>query len=404
VVLREEFELGQGRWRPLELTRLEPDNELIAATDPRLSMFYGLLDGGGTADTDATSGGTDPTSTSESTTGPSTTDSTESTTDATESTTDPSDGTEGSTGADTEETTGGPSVDCNDLPATPLDITHVGLVFPSGGSEDIAMLGDGTFVGRNGTQLLQSTAAGATNVWFAGPVAGGGTVLGLMFADNGDLFLTNAFGGTINRIREGTETVYVDGDFMFSNGLYVDSSRDVWITDFNANAVYRIAASDQEITPIASGGSVAQPNGIFFDEERSIVYWSHYSQSQIWQATIAGNGTPGSPTMTADLPAGSSTDGITMDECGNLYAIGRTEDDAPCRLDRIHLDAAGDLDEAAGGIVELASDGEIGDGCANPVFGYGFGDESDESLWITSITGDVHRVELGVRGYPIALP
>lgn len=47
VILREDFERGEGRWIALPVTRLEPENDLIAATDMRLSMFYGLLDGSG---------------------------------------------------------------------------------------------------------------------------------------------------------------------------------------------------------------------------------------------------------------------------------------------------------------------------------------------------------------------
>lgn len=51
VVLRQDFELGQGRWRTIPANRVEPENQLISATDTRLSMFYGLLDTAGT-DTD----------------------------------------------------------------------------------------------------------------------------------------------------------------------------------------------------------------------------------------------------------------------------------------------------------------------------------------------------------------
>jgi hypothetical protein len=49
AILRQDFELGRGRWLPLEATRVEPDNDLISATDTKLSMYYGLLDASGDA-------------------------------------------------------------------------------------------------------------------------------------------------------------------------------------------------------------------------------------------------------------------------------------------------------------------------------------------------------------------
>jgi hypothetical protein len=38
------------------------------------------------------------------------------------------------------------------------------------------------------------------------------------------------------------------------------------------------------------------------------------------------------------------------------------------------------------------------------VFGFGFGDEGDRSVWVAGMTGDVYRVEVGVGGYPISTP
>lgn len=53
VVLREDFETGMGQWIVLPVLGREVDAETIFASDTRLSMFYGLLEGGGPEDPDA---------------------------------------------------------------------------------------------------------------------------------------------------------------------------------------------------------------------------------------------------------------------------------------------------------------------------------------------------------------
>jgi sugar lactone lactonase YvrE len=414
VILRQDFEMGQGRWLTLEANRIEPENELISGRDTRLSMYYGLIDGSGdgmvsdsVGDTDGDASSGDGSATSgDSTTGDATTTSDPSTTSdgSTTSSTDPTDPS-GSTGGDSSGSTGGAAFGCDDLPAVPLEIERVGNspVFPMGGSEDIAMVGDGTFVGVNGNEILLSDGNGYTETWFEGPLSAS-MVLGLKFDNAGDLFIANAQAGvntTINRISGGVESVYSQESFVFPNGVFVDSNGHVWVSDFSGNSLHRVEEMGVTHEEMAE---LNQPNGIFLDENRSILFWSQYGTSQIWQAPVDGEGNLGTPTMTADLPPGGNTDGITMDECGNLYAVSRTNNTNPCRLERVHLDPAGDLDEAAGGVVELAADGEIGNGCANPVFGFGFGDEGDRSVWVAGMTGDVYRVEVGVGGYPISMP
>ncbi|MEM6291953.1 MAG: hypothetical protein AAGA54_11835 [Myxococcota bacterium] len=435
VIRRADFEAGDGRWLSLPITRLEPDNKLVAGTDSRLSMFYGLLDDGGSGVVDPTVASTEGTSTTDpSTSGDPTTDTT---TDATESETDTnnidtdgsdtdadtdsasasesesdsesdsdSDSTTGtsggssSTGSDTSET-GVVKVDCDNLMAPPFDITQIATV-TAGSSEDLAMTGQGTFVLADGGDLIEMDGDGNSEVWYAG-LPYNTDILGMRFDPYGTLHA--AMGFNADEVWSFTEAggevlIATGGDTP--NGIHVDSSGNVWVTHILSNTIDRIDPTGPTIETLVAGE--AQANGLFYDENREVLYWVRYGSSQLWRAPVAG-GVIGVPIPTVDLDGFS--DGLSMDECGNLYVVDQGGvDGGPCRIDRIPLDAAGAPD---GGpldstVVEIAGAGDLGNSCANAQFGYGFGDEYDQALFVTGQTGAVYRVQVGVGGYDIPLP
>lgn len=43
AILYDDFARGEGEWIELPVARIDPDNQLITASDVRLSMFYGLV-------------------------------------------------------------------------------------------------------------------------------------------------------------------------------------------------------------------------------------------------------------------------------------------------------------------------------------------------------------------------
>ena len=145
-------------------------------------------------------------------------------------------------------------------------------------------------------------------------------------------------------------------------------------------------------------------NGLFYDENRQVLYWVRYNSSQLWRAPVA-DGVVGAPVATVNLDGFS--DGLSMDECGNLYVVDQGGlAGGPCRIDRIPLDAAGAPDGTPDDstVVEIAGAGDLGNSCANAQFGYGFGNEYDQALFVTGQLGAVYRVQVGVGGYDIPLP
>ena len=394
IIRRADFEAGKGRWIALDVTRREPEHDLISATDPRLSMFYGLLGSVTPADDDDDDDATAVATTSTATgAGGSSTPS--SVTDD-DGSSDPSSAME-STPADS--TSAGvtssddvlPPVDCANLPAGPFAIDFVGPVFADTGSEDLAMTGDGSFVGTSGNRLLESDENGVTSE-FISPLPS--ATFGMRFNIDGDLLFVADDGDTIERVSNGVLDTYIDAGFIFPNGIFPDRNGDLWVTDFSADTVSRVNA-DLTVDVIATVQN--QANGVWFDEDRSVVFWTIYGPSQLWRADIDAEGNPGAPIPVADLTG--SSDGIAMDECGNAYVVDQAGG-GPCRIDRVFLDAAGDV--GPGGVEEIASAGDVGNGCANGAFGVGFGDENDRSLFVTGLSGDVYRIHLGVGGAPTA--
>lgn len=413
VIRREDFEAGRGRWIALPVTRIEPENELVAGSDDRLSMFYGLCGAG-----DCTQGEVDPSDTdtdTDPTTGPPTTDSSPTTdpppttgddetmpdTHGTSTTDDPPGTTTNASESESSESSDtGPIASCDRLPAPPFDITPLGNVFPQPfagiGSEDIAMTGNGTFIGLAGNELHESDANGSTTDFFA-PVSA--PLYGLRFNAAGQLLGVNSNTENIDVFDGVSQQVWADTDFVFGNGLYPDNEGNVWVTDFGGNAIYRV---NPDLSIDLVSGTTMQPNGIFFDEDRRLLYWSRYGTGELHAIPIDDAGQAGASMLVADLAG--QTDGITMDICGHIYAVDQAGGGGmnPCRVDRVHLLEDGSL--APEGVVEIAGGGDLGNGCSNAQFGYGFGDENDERLFVTGVLGDIYVIDVGIEGYPIPLP
>ncbi len=416
VIRREDFEAGQGQWLALPVTRLEPDNDLVAGTDTRLSMFYGLLDDGGAgpasgSDTDSdTEGDTDSQGSDGSTTTPATGTGDTSSTDG-ETTSGPSTGDDTTTaGESTSESTGtgttgesdsdtGPDpVDCDNLPAPPYDIVQIATVLP-GNSEDLAMTGSGTFIVADGDELVEMDGEGGASTWLAG-IPYDDDILGIAFHPDGTLYGAMGLNGTgLLAFTPGGSTPLLVGEFQLPNGVYVDHDGIVWVTDYFGASIQRVDPAGPS-TEVVVSSNANNANGVFHDEERGQLFWTNYNASQLWRAPVTG-ASVGTPVPVADLEGRS--DGVAMDECGNIYVLdqGGTAGNIPCRIDRVPLDANGD---AAGATVEIAEAGDLGNACANMQFGYGFGNAYDRSGFVTGQAGNIYRIDLGVGGYDVTLP
>jgi sugar lactone lactonase YvrE len=335
-----------------------------------------------TAD-DSTSTGETPTtgtpttgSTTDPTTGSTTDPTTDSTTDpTTDSTTDPSTGT-------TEGTTGDP-IDCRAIvrgPVTPE-------LFVSGydGSEDLAFDGKGGLALKQDDKIMIVRAdKSETMLAEQIPVA-----YGSRFIADGRLLVALPQDGKVIAVDpRGAVSDFVGG-VLGANGIYADTAGDVWLTEFGGSKLIRIKPDMSEET-IVMGPDAVSANGVVFDPQRGLVFYTNYQLGIVRSVAIDGQGEPAAPQLVTTIPA-SAPDGLTLDACGNLYVV----DQGNSRLFRVLLDGEG----AAIGEAEALAD--FPSNVANAQFGVGEGFD-DHTLYVAGNPGDVYMVVVEFPGAPIA--
>lgn len=296
-----------------------------------------------------------------------------------------------STGADPDSTgqgssTGATEFDCSAIPTGPFSPVEqfMPAVFMS--SEDLAFDGLGNLAGKAGN-LVRLVDAEGTEVASYEDM---GQAYGLRYRSNGDLLVAHFMSGIIVQIEpDGTRSNFASG-YPNVNGLYPDLQDRIWLTDFAT--VGRINA-DGTYQDIVTGNDATTANGIVYDPDRGFAFFTNYGQGRIRKVAIDDAGEPGAVTEVAVL-GGALMDGLSLDVCGNLYAV----DQGGAQIYRITLDA----DAEAVGVPEALLDSNIAN-IANAQFGRG-GEFDELSLYAAGTPGVVYRVEVGVPGAEIPLP
>lgn len=348
-------------------------------------------DGGGADDTTTETSTGDPGSTSSppptSTTQTPGTGDTADTVDTTTTGT-PSDGT--MTGDDTGTDDGGSSsgtdtagLDCTAIPAGPF-MAQMALM-PFAGSEDLAFDGAGGLAGKDGGEVRVVDVDGVELAAYTDM----GPAYGLRYRANGNILVAHFQSGVIAAIDPGTgnSTNLLTG-VNGVNGLYPDFDDQVWFT--NGGSVGRINADDST-DPIVSGADASGANGVVYDADRELLFWTNYSAGTIRAMSITPTGDPGPTALVASIP-GTALDGLVFDACGNLYVVHQQGNE----IYRVFLDDSG----APVGDPEMILTGPTAQNIANAQFGRGEGWD-EMSLYAAGNPGTVYRIEVGVPGAPI---
>ena len=316
------------------------------------------------------------------TTGTPTTDS--STTEPTTGgTTEPTTG--GTTEADTDTTDGttGDELDCTAIVAEP----RAPELFVSGynGSEDLAFDGKGGLaLKQDGNIILVRADKTETTLAEGVPQA-----YGSRFIRDGRLLVALPQGGKVIAVDpQGAVSDFVGG-LQGANGIYADTAGDVWITEFGGSKLTRVKPDLTE-EEIVAGPDAVSANGVVFDPQRGLVFYTNYQLGIVRSVAIDGQGQPAAPQVVTTI-VGAAPDGLALDACGNLYVV----DQGNNRLYRVLLDDAG----AATGDASLLA--EFPTNVANAQFGVGEGFDN-YSLYVAGNPGDVYTVALEFPGAPIA--
>lgn len=284
---------------------------------------------------------------------------------------------QGGVGGQAQGGAGGGNPGCTALPG-PITPTLVTSQFQ--GSEDIAFDGGGGIVGKKNNDVIRVDASDTATTLASGVPA----AYGLRYAANGDLFVALPNAGKIIKIVNGTSSDFATG-LGGPNGVYVDFDGNVWVTEFGAGRVIKLAPNGASTT-IAS--QLDSPNGVVLDVARNTLFFTSYGQGQLFRVDPAG----GTPTLVGELPS-AAFDGLVLDVCGNVYAV----DQGSSKLYRFNLDAAGTLI----GEVELIADFPAN--VANAQFGSGVGWNAT-SLYAAGNPGQVFEIPIGVQGAPVPAP
>lgn len=335
---------------------------------------------GGT-DTGATTSGS---GTAEPTTGTPGTASTAATDSAPTSDATDTSATSSTSGMSSSETgTTGPGIDCEAISDGPFTPT----LYLSGfkGSEDLAFDGQGGLVLKRDGEIVIVRADQSETVLAQGLAQAYGT---RYLADGRLLVALPNSGELIAYDPQGQPTVLLSG-LASPNGLYPDLAGDVWITEFGGSKVLRLGA-DMMAQPIVSGADASAANGVVYDPQRQLLFYTNYLAGQVKRVAFDGQGEPGAPELVAAV-GGASLDGLTLDACGNVYAM----DQKNSRMYRVRLDGAG------AAIGEPALLAEFASNVANAQFGVGDGFD-DHTLYVAGNPGDVYTLVVEFPGAAIA--
>ena len=295
--------------------------------------------------------------------------------------------TEMETGTSSGEESGttGPGIDCEDFFDGPWEPVLWGSSFD--GSEDLGFDGlGGLALKKDGGVVVVAADKSETVLVPDVPTAYGTRYLG-----DGRLLVALPQDGKVLAIDgDGVITDFVT-DVEGPNGLYPDLAGNVWITEFGGSRVIRVAP-DLTRTTIAMGGDAAAANGVVYDPNRGLLFYTKYQAGQIQRVAIDEQGDAGTPELVVEIPA-TSLDGLVMDACGYLYVVNQGGDE----LYRVLLDAAGASTEQPSPMALFPSN------VANAQFGVGAGFD-DHTLYVAGNPGDVYTLQVEFPGAQIVTP
>jgi len=163
----------------------------------------------------------------------------------------------------------------------------------------------------NATWLYLSSAnqsgIGSTNVVFSFDANPGGTRSGTLTIGGQTLTVTQA-GSTY--VTAGTVTALVNSGLSQPNGVAVDGAGNVYISDFNNNAVYKWTPTNNTMTSLFSG--MFQPDGLAVDSTGN-VYVAVYGSGIVQKWTATNN------TVTTLFGGLDHPEAVAVDGAGNLY-------------------------------------------------------------------------------------
>ncbi len=286
------------------------------------------------------------------------------------------------TGSSGEPGTTGDALDCEAVVDGQVAPQKVFVGYE--GSEDLAFDGQGGLaLKKDGNVVVVRADMSETVLAMAVPPA-----YGTRYLSDGRLLVALPQAGKLIAVDPRGQV----SDFLTMvqgpNGIFPDLAGDVWISEFGGSRVLRVGA-DPQPKVIVMGQDASSANGVVFDPQRSLLFYTNYQSGQIRRVAIDGQGEPAAPELVTEI-AGASPDGLTLDACGYLYVVDQGND----TLYRVLLDAVGEATADASVLAVFASN------VANAQFGVGEGFD-DHTIYLAGNPGDVYAVTVEFPGAAI---
>lgn len=293
-------------------------------------------------------------------------------------------------GSDESSGSGGPLVECDNLPAIPVDAT---LLPTSTISEDFTFDGQGNMLGISPfTRALVATEYDGTATTILPDVSEFGR--GIRVLPDGDYLAVDPGGGAVWRITpEGSRTTVITADDE-PNGLAMHPNGMAYLTS-GGGRVRRFDPDTGDVSLIAEGPSF---DGITFNLDYSRLFYNTEG-GEVFELPMDEDGLPtGEPSVFVTIPVDFILDGMTMDECDNLYIVemaGVVWRVSPDGLAEVAIEMPTTMGGPAGMTFIAAIN-----------FGSGIGGWDPQRMYVMDLGIGVYEAELGVRGKPLpyALP
>jgi sugar lactone lactonase YvrE len=269
-----------------------------------------------------------------------------------------------------------PAVACNALPPLPWAFA---LVPGPPVSEDFTFDEQGYLLALSKNNLVRVARGGMPQL-VASSVALNGT--GVRVLPGGDFVVGDEVRGTVQRIDAAGGRRNIGTNIRGPNGIQLGPGGHVYVTGLGDGILYRIDPTAAVTTMLTF--VVDDADGLAFANDYQSAFVNSFDSGEIFRVPFMPDGSAGMPVKFAE--GLGHPDGMTIDECGNLYVAGYGDG----KLRRVAPD----------GKVEVVADFQV-----MPVTAVNFGSGSQgwdaRAIYVMNyMSGGVFELKVGVRGGP----
>jgi len=244
-------------------------------------------------------------------------------------------------------------------------------------SEDFTFDEQGYLLALSKNNLVRVARGGSPQL-VKSQVALNGT--GVRVLPGGDFVVGDEVLGTVQRIDAANNRRSVGTNIRGPNGIQLGPKGQIYVTGLNDGNLYRIDPAAGVTTLLTF--VVDDADGLAFANDYQSAFVNSFDSGQIFRVPLMPDGSAGMP---VEFATGlGHPDGMTIDECGNLYVAGYGDG----KLRRVSPD----------GKVEVVADFHV-----MPVTSVNFGSGKQgwdaRALYVMNyMAGGVFELKLGVRG------